>query len=67
MVRYQRQEYAVYKGEELLVVGTASECAQELGVKEETIRWNATPTGRKRAQERKKQHKCRVVVRIEDD
>ena len=66
-MRYQRQEYAVYKGEELLAIGTARECAQEIGVKEATIRWNATPVGRKRAEKRKKQDKCRVVIKLEND
>ena len=66
-MRQQRQEYAVYKGEELLVVGTARECAQEVGVKEATIRWSTTPTARKRTEKRKKQDKCRVVVKLEND
>ena len=67
MVRYQRQEYAVYKGEELLAIGTARECACKIGVKEATIRWNATPSARKRVEKRKKQDKCRVVVKLEND
>lgn len=37
MVR-QIQEYAVYKGEELLIMGTAKECAIKLDVSEEYIK-----------------------------
>lgn len=33
------QEYALYKGEEVLCIGTAKECASKLGLKENTIRW----------------------------
>ena len=42
------REYAVYKGEEFVTIGTAEECAKELGIKSETIRWLSTPTAKKR-------------------
>lgn len=31
------KEYAVYKGDDLLCIGTVDECAQELKVKPETV------------------------------
>lgn len=40
------KEYAVYKGDELLVMGTAEECAEVLKVKPDYIRWLTTPTAR---------------------
>ncbi|CEG02212.1 hypothetical protein BN1002_04542 [Bacillus sp. B-jedd] len=61
-----RKEYAVYKGDDLLVMGTARECAAELNVRPETIRWHSTPTGRKRSASRKKQDKCLVVLKLDD-
>ena len=42
-------EYAVYRGDELIVVGTAKECAEYMGVKENTIRVYASPRRRERA------------------
>ena len=56
------REYAVYKGEEFITIGTADECAKELGVKSETIRWLSTPTAQKRQGEN-----SIVVVKMEDE
>ncbi|MED3792088.1 hypothetical protein P4571_06525 [Niallia alba] len=41
-------EYAVYKGEQILCIGTADECAKELKVKPEYIQWLTTPTAKRR-------------------
>lgn len=43
-----KKEYAVYKGEEILVIGTLTECAKALKVKEDTVRFYATPAHKKR-------------------
>lgn len=40
--------YAVYKGDEFITLGTAEECAKELGVQVEYIQWMTSPTCRKR-------------------
>ena len=56
------REYAVYKGEEFITIGTADECAKELGVKSETIRWLSTPTAQKRQGEN-----SLVVVKMENE
>lgn len=39
--------YALYRGDELLGVGTANELADARGVKPRTIQWLASPTARK--------------------
>ena len=57
-------EYAVYKGESLLAVGTAEECAEEMGVTLGYIRWLATPSAKKR---RKNHDRCILAYRLEDD
>lgn len=49
--------YAIYKGEELLATGTASECAKELNVKPDYICWLITPSGKKRQNSRLKADK----------
>ncbi|MFL2104151.1 hypothetical protein [Mycobacteroides abscessus] len=37
------KQYAVYKGEKLLAMGTAKECAAVLDVRVKTIHYYATP------------------------
>lgn len=58
-------EYAVYKGEELLVIGTVEECAEDLNLTKGYIQWLATPSGRKRFESRKKPEKCITAIRID--
>lgn len=43
-------EYAVYKGDTLLVLGKAEQCADFLGVKPTSIQWYSTPTWKKRSE-----------------
>ncbi|MDQ0158991.1 hypothetical protein [Alkalibacillus salilacus] len=61
------KEYAVYKGEDLLVIGTDKECAEELGVKPEYIRWLTMPTAKRRLAKRKNPEKCTVGVLLDDE
>ena len=58
------KEYAVYKGEELLAIGTAQECAEGLGVTADYIYWLTTPSGKRRSEGRKNPHKATTAVRI---
>ncbi|MFG3613526.1 hypothetical protein [Rummeliibacillus stabekisii] len=53
-----RVEYAVYKGDGLLVLGSAKECAEALEVQPEYIQWLTTPTAKKRLAKRKSPDKC---------
>lgn len=61
------KEYAVYKGDELLAMGTAKECAQELGVTAKYIKWMTTPSGIKIYNNRKHPEHCMTAVKLEDD
>lgn len=61
------KEYAVYKGECLLAMGTDQECAEHLGVKPETIRWYTYPAYQRRLQKRKASDNVRQVLKMEDD
>lgn len=45
--------YAVYQGDEFLVMGTQKECADSLNVNPEFIHWMTTPTGKRRFESRK--------------
>ena len=63
------QEYAMYKGDELLSIGTLREISQELNIKMNTLRFYLSPTYKKRVGDRKngKFEKQRMLVRLEDD
>ena len=43
--------YAIYKGDKFLYLGTIKQCAEYLGVKENTIKFYTMPTYKKRSQE----------------
>lgn len=56
-------DYAVYKGDELKIIGTLEECAEYMELSEHTIRCIASP--------KRRQHAIRVggtyAIRLEDD
>ena len=60
-------EYAMYKGDELLHIGTIDEIAKAHGVLKETIRFYATPTYQRRIAKRKKARNYIVVFKLEDE
>lgn len=45
------QMYAVWRGDECLAVGTVAELAERFKVKPETVKWWASPTAHRRADE----------------
>lgn len=59
-----KAEYAVYRGEEFITIGTAKECADETGVIAKSIRWLSTPIAKKRQANRKMKNGL-VVLRLE--
>lgn len=61
------KEYAVYKGDDLLVMGNAQECADELGVTKKYIQWLTTPSGIKRLESLKKPEKAVTAVKFEEE
>ena len=61
------KEYALYKGEDLIAMGTASEIAKETGVKRTTIYHYKTPAYQRRAEKRKNSKSVRVLVELDDD
>ena len=58
-------EYAVYKGDELLGIGTAKELAEKLKVKVETIKFYSTDSYQKII--KKEKHNRLISVKLEDD
>ncbi|WP_074389221.1 hypothetical protein [Streptococcus suis] len=60
---YPEKEYALYKGDELLGMGTAHELADLLNVKVETIHFYSTPTYQKRTNP----DKARRLIPLDDE
>ena len=56
-------EYALYKGDELLSIGTIKELAEGFEVGERTIKFYMTPTYKNRTSE----HKGRRLVKLSDE
>lgn len=59
-------EFAVYRGDDMVAVGTAEECAKELGVSSEYIRWMTTPYGRKLTNNRQNPSRATTAVKLDD-
>ena len=58
------KEYALYKGEELLGIGTIKELAKQMGVKDHTIRYFQTPQYKRRGRG-EKSTKRRVLIKLD--
>lgn len=56
-----KKEYALYKGDELLSVGTRQEIAEEMGIKRQTVSIYGTDSYKKRAGKN-----IRVLIELED-
>lgn len=64
-----KKEYAVYKGDKFLFVGTIKECAEHFNVSKDTVIFWATPSNFKRVEEAgkgrtKKAGKRKLAIRI---
>jgi len=56
-------EYALYKGEDILAIGTVREIANELNIKEETVRFYGRPAYIKR-RKAKKSNNFRELIKL---
>lgn len=70
----KKREFALYKDDKLIAMGTIDELAKELGIKRETVMFYNTPSYKKIIAERDrlarlkgKRCKALVMVEIEDD
>lgn len=48
MRKSKEKIYAIYKGDQFVTVGTVKECAEDLKLKEATIKWMSSPACHKR-------------------
>lgn len=59
-------EIAIYRNDEIVAMGTEKECAEEMNVSIEYIRWLMTPTGIKRQSNRKNPNLATMAVKIDE-
>lgn len=57
------KEYALYKGDQIIAVGTANQIAEEIGVKPETVYYYKSPSYQRRVSGKN----GRVLVDIDED
>lgn len=60
------KEYAAYKGDQLVAVGTAKELAIKLGIKQKSIYWYTSPTYQRRLDKRENSKNARVIVCLDE-
>lgn len=64
MPAYNTKDYALYRGEELVMVGTLDEISQKQGIKKKLLQFYKTPSYRARITDESNRI---VVVEVEDD
>lgn len=60
----KKLEYALYKGDDCLGIGTIEELAKQMGVNEHTIRYYQTPQYKRRGRGEKSK-KRRVLIKLD--
>lgn len=59
-------EYALYKGEDILSIGTIKDIAKELNVLPETIKYYGTNAYKNKLAKRRKSKNVRELITLED-
>jgi hypothetical protein len=60
-------EYAVYKGDSFICMGTVKECAEHMNVLPDTVKFYTTPSYEKRIEKRKKARNYITVIKLDDE
>ena len=60
-------EYALYHGDEFVMIGTIEELAERQGCTVKSMKWWTTPTGRKRSLSAKDQSRTVHVIKLDDE
>lgn len=70
MGRSKYQEYALYKGDRFICLGTAEEIAQKTNLTAKTIQWLSTPAYKKRVTSRKNYNEnynnAKIVIKLDN-
>ena len=62
-----KTEYALYKGENLLSIGTMEEIAREVGTSVENVKYYNTNAYKRKLAKRKRGCNHRILVELEND
>lgn len=62
-----KKEYALYKGEEILSIGTIEEIAEEVGTSVENVKYYNTNAYKRKILKRKRGCNHRVLVELESE
>ena len=60
-------EYVLYKGEEVIGIGTAKELAKQHGINEQTVRFYATPSHMRRVENSVDPEDRIIAVKVDDE
>ncbi len=62
------REYALYKGDDILAIGTVEEIAKEMGIKPATVRYYNSQAYRRRLEKQKRtENSVRIAVPLDDE
>ena len=62
--KYKYQEYALYKGDEFICLGTAKEIAEKVNITPKTVQWMSTPAYKKRILSRSTYENAKIVIKL---
>lgn len=58
--------YVIYKGDEVIIVGSLKEVAQKLNIKTRSVEWLASPVHRRRVTSRGADSNSLIAVRVKE-
>lgn len=64
-MKRKRWEYAMYKGEECLAIGTSNEICKQMNIKMQTFRYYRTNAYKDRINNRVSKN-ARIIIKLED-
>ena len=64
-MKRKRWEYAMYKGEECLAIGTSNEICKQMNIKMQTFRYYRTNAYKDRINNRVSRN-ARIIIKLED-
>jgi hypothetical protein len=68
MARPLKNEYAVYRGDTFLTVGNIKECAEFMGVQQDTVRYYLSAAYKRKVANRKKSSgDVMIVIKLDDE
>ncbi|WP_133017038.1 hypothetical protein [Clostridium cuniculi] len=62
-----KKEYALYKGETLLSIGTIEEIAKDIGTTAKNVKYYTTNAYKRKLAKRKRGSNHRILVELEDE